>query len=352
MTHVGLLIALLSTLSSPALAQNAPPQDTPKPASRISGIVFGDYYAFPEHHLDTWEGQHGLWFRRAYFTYDHTFTPALTSRLRLEMNGNGKLAGGALTPYVKDAYLRWTPIGRQAITIGMQPSLTFDFLESVWGLRHIEKTPLDLYRWDSSRDTGISLAGPLNASQRLKYAVQYGNESGSNAETDEFKGYRASVRYEADPGFSVEGLFARFNRAGDADRLTAQLFAAYRGTRGRAGAQYSFQRRESADGAAGGGRDMRVASVFAVFDLQPKKTSMFGRVDRHADPCADCAAVDYLPIDPSASFTLVLAGIEHAIHPSIRFSPNVQWVAYSRPDAAVGGPAADLAVRLTFSWSF
>jgi hypothetical protein len=347
-----LFIALFFTHSSPALAQSAPPQDTPKPAYKISGLVFGDYYAFPAHHLEKWEGQHGWWFRRAYFTYDHTFTPVLTSRLRLEMNGNGKLAGGALTPYVKDAYLRWTPMGKQAITIGMQPSLTFDFLESVWGLRHIEKTPLDLYRWDSSRDTGISLAGPINASQSLKYAVQYGNESGSNAEADELKGYRASLRYDTNPGFSLEGLFAHFNRADNADRVTAQVFAAYRGARGRAGAQYSFQRRRSAARSPETDTDMRVASVFGVVDLQPKKTSAFGRIDRHVDPCTDCAAVDYLPMDSSAPFTLVMAGVDHAIHPSIRFSPNVQWVSYSRPDATTQAPAADLAVRLTFYWSF
>ena len=175
-----------------------------------------------------------------------TLTPKLNLRLRLEMNSNGKLAGGLLTPYVKDAYLRWTFYGRQQLTVGIQPSLTFDFLEGVWGLRHIEKTPLDLYRMDSSRDTGFTVAGPINESGTFKYQAQFGNESGSNNEIDKFKAYRTAVRYEKNPGITIEGMAAIFNRALNADRITAQVFVAYRAKKARFGFQYSFQRRMAA----------------------------------------------------------------------------------------------------------
>ena len=133
-----------------------------------------------------------------YFTFDYAFTPALSARFRIEANSNGKLAGGSLTPYVKDAYLRWAFVGRQQLTLGIQPSLTMEGVEPVWGLRHVEKTPLDLYRWDSSRDTGLTVGGPLNAAGTLKYFAQVGNESGNGAEADSFKALRASLRYEAD----------------------------------------------------------------------------------------------------------------------------------------------------------
>ena len=80
-----------------------------------------------------WEGQQGFWFRRIYFTFDYTFTPKLSTRFRLEANSDGKLEGGSLTPYVKDAYLRWTYLGRQQMTLGIEPSLSIDFVESVLG---------------------------------------------------------------------------------------------------------------------------------------------------------------------------------------------------------------------------
>lgn len=347
-----LLIATVSCAVAPASAQTptaapAPSPAPPPPPYKISGLVFGDYYAIPEQHLPAWDGQHGFWLRRVYFTYDHTLSPTLSARVRLEMNSNGKLAGGALTPYLKDAYVRWNFQGRQALTLGIQPSLTFEHVESVWGLRHIEKTPLDLYRWDSSRDTGLTLSGPVNSAGTVKYAVQYGNESGNNAETDTHKGFRTSARYEPKQGLTAEVMFGQFNRANDADRTTAQAFAGYRGVRGRAGAQYSYQKRRSATGDIA----LDLISGFGVFDLKPKSLSAFARVDRMNDPCTDCAAIDYLPIAPTHPFTTTIAGVEYSLHPSVRISPNVEWVVYS-DDGALPKPGNDTVARLTFYWSF
>jgi len=334
----------------PVAVPDAPAPAAAAPPGRISGLLFGDYYQFASNHLPAFDDQHGMWIRRAYFTYDHTFAPTLTTRLRFEANSNGKLAGGSATPYIKDAYVRWTwrANGAHTITAGIQPSLTFDFIEAVWGLRHIEKTPLDLYRMDSSRDTGFTGAGNLNLAGTLKYAAQFGNESGNNGETDRFKAYRGAVRYEKNPGFTVEGLAAIFNRAGDADRITAQVFAAYRQPRWRGGVQYTFQRRKPANG-AGSNTDLDVTSAFIVYDIKRQKVGAFARIDRFSDPCADCPGIDFLPIAANGPFTLTLVGLEYYVHPSVRFSPNIEYVAYSEPPAGVKAKA-DAVARLTFYW--
>jgi len=329
----------------------APPP--PAPPYRFTGLVFGDYYYFSDHHDSKWESQQGFWLRRAYFTFDYTFTPRVTTRFRLEANSNGKLAGGSLTPYVKDAYLRWTFYGRQQLTLGIQPSLSFDHVESVWGLRHIEKTPLDLYRWDSSRDTGVTVAGPMNEANTLKYSVQFGNESGNNAETDKFKAIRVAARYETNPGLTVEGMFAQFARDKDADRTTAQVFAGYRARKARAGLQYSYQKRQAATGTTLPDLELDIFSGFAVADLKPQKFSIFARVDRYDDPCPDCSGIDYLPIDTSAKFTMFLAGVEYYLIPAVRFSPNVEWVTYGTPaKAGTPAPKDDVVWRATFYWAW
>ena len=350
MKRNALIFFLVLGLPAAAAAQQPAPAAEPAkqaaPPYRISGLVFGDYYTFPQHHLDQWEGQHGLWLRRIYFTYDHTFSPDLTARFRIEANSNGKLEGGTLEPYVKDAYIRWRFAGRQRLTAGIQPSLTFEFVESVWGLRHIEKTPLDLYRLDSSRDTGFTVSGPLNDSGTLAYAAQYGNNSGNASETDKHKGYRLSARYDTDPGFSVEGMFGRADRAGDADRTTLQVFGGYRAARLRAGAQYARQTRRAAAGSIAPDLDLDVFSGFGVFDLAGDRASAFVRVDRYDDPCPDCAGIDYLPIATTDPFTMTLAGIEYRLHPSVRVSPNIEWVKYG----GEGAPGDDLAARMTFYW--
>ena len=78
------------------------------PSSKITGLVFGDYYSFPDHHDPAWDGQHGFWIRRAYLTYEHTFNEKLYARFRLEANSNGKLTGGNLVPFVKDLFLNFS----------------------------------------------------------------------------------------------------------------------------------------------------------------------------------------------------------------------------------------------------
>jgi hypothetical protein len=329
-----------------------PPAPPAPPPYRFSGLMFGDYYYFEDDHLPAFEGQHGFWFRRLYFTYDHTWTPKLQTRFRLESNSNGKLQGGAITPFVKDAYLRWTAFGRQQLTLGIQPSLTFDFIENYWGLRHIEKTPLDLYRWDSSRDTGVTLGGPLNQKQTLKYAVQYGNESGNNGETDKFKGYRFAARYETNPGFNFEVMAGQFNRAQDADRITLQGFGGYRTKRWRVGAQYSYQEREAPTGSVLDDVELDIASAFAVYDLKIQKFSVFARYDDYGDPCPDCSGIDYLPIDTNEPFSLLIAGLEFYVHPMVRFSPNVELVSYDDPPGGRPTPKDDTVYRLTFYWNW
>ena len=354
MFRVAALAACFLVIATVASAQDAPkpsptPTPSPTPSWKISGLVFGDLY-YLQSPFTAFDQQHGLWLRRGFFTYDHTFSPTVTTRLRFEVNSNGKMEGGLLTPYVKDAYVRWTFFQRQTVTVGIQPTLTFNFIEAVWGLRHIEKTPLDLYRTDSSRDTGVTLAGPLNGAQTLLYQVQYGTDSNNTAETNRFKGYRAAARYETNPGFSIEGMVGQSNRAGDADRTTAQIFAGYRQPRWRAGFQYSNQTRKAA-GLSDVDTDIEIMSGFGVFDVKPQKFSVFARVDRFNDPCADCPAIDYLPIDGRQPFTLTLAGVEYYVHPSVRFSPNVEYVAYGDPPDGSDKPVrASAAARLTFYW--
>ena len=125
----------------------APPPPPPPPAWRISGYMFGDYYYFQDDHDSKFIDQSGFWFRRIYLTYDHNLGPKFATRLRFEVNSPGNMTSSALTPYVKDASLRWTYHGTHQAWFGIFPTPTFEFIEGFWGLRHIEKTPADLYRY-------------------------------------------------------------------------------------------------------------------------------------------------------------------------------------------------------------
>jgi hypothetical protein len=327
----------------------APPP--PAPPYRFTGLVFGDFYNFNANHVAKFNSQNGFWFRRLYFTYDHTFTPKVSMRWRIEMNSNGTMAGGSLTPYVKDGWVRWNYFGRQMATLGIQPTTTFDFLETFWGLRHIEKTPADLYKLDSSRDFGLTLSGPINEAGTLKYSAQVANDSSSNSEADKNKALRFEARYETNPGFVLQGFYGFFSRPLGADRTTYQGFAGYQHKMGRVGVQYLYQQRKHASNSTAADVKLHVMSGFGVYNIKPQKVSIFGRVDRFQDPTPDGAGIDYLPIDTKEAFTFATGGLEIYIIPNLRVSPNFELVRYSNP-ATGTKPKDDTVARLTFYWTW
>jgi hypothetical protein len=306
------------------------------------------------------QGQQGLWFRRLYFTYDLAFSEKLTTRFRLEVNSNGQFAGGNLNPFIKDAYLRWTYTGKQQLTLGIQPSLTFDWLEGFFGLRHIEKTPADLYRIDSSRDFALTASGPISAVKNLYYAAQFGNESGTGSETDKYKVVRFEGRYDANPGIALEGFYSYGKRPNGQNRKTAQGFVGYRNKIVRGGGQYLWQERQSGKE---GVPDQKIDiwSAFGIWEFMPKEAELFGRFDSVKGdlggvdtglPGAD--GIDYWLMSPKQPFKLYTFGGEWFLHPSIRVSPNVEWVKYASDPDPVNFPGRDQdrIFRITFFWTF
>lgn len=349
----------------PAAVEEQPQTSFPK--GKFSGQMFGDYYMYDEWHADqigpvqptTVEEQEGFWLRRIYLTYDLAFSEKLTTRFRLEANSNGRFAGGNLEPIVKDAYLKWNYAGGHAATLGIQPSLTFDWVEGLWGLRHVEKTPADLYRLDSSRDFGVSFSGPL-AIDGLEYAAQYGDESGTGSEIDQFKIVRVEARYKRTSGIALEVLYSRAQRPNDENRTTAQGFAGYHNEVIRLGAQYLWQERELfAPGPAD--QEIDIWSGFVAWDVLPKKATLFARVDLVEGDLdgvetglPGAATIDYLLISPDSPFTTWIAGGEWYLLPSIRVGVNVEVVKYDHDPDPVHFPGQDETriYRLTYFWTF
>jgi hypothetical protein len=365
---VGLLL-VLSALDSRALAQSPPAHAAPasapaetmaRPAWTLGGQLFADYFVVAAHDPrrepaaagpgagDDLEGRQAFWFRRVYLTYDQRFTQRLSARVRLEANTPGDFVSDArLEPFVKDAYVQARLQGH-ALWVGLVPTASLRLTEQVWGLRSVEKTPVDLFRLDSSRDLGVLAAGPLTSSGRWRYEFQAGNGAGVSSETNDAKTVRGAISHEAPHGLTAQAYVDHQARSGAGDWTTVKLLAAWREPRWRLGGVYAFQRRRALDG-AGRPLDLDLVSVFGVAALHPR-VNLFGRVDRVFDALPDATDIDYLPLSSVAPPTVFIAGADIAIEGPLRLQPHLEVVTYDGDGQPRPGPTVVPRITLALSW--
>ncbi|MFC2166165.1 hypothetical protein ACFLT2_14350, partial [Acidobacteriota bacterium] len=307
-----------------------------KPGSgQIDGYMAAEYYYNIDHHSGSMDdggimGRHGFWFRRIYFTYNNTLSDAVKMRLRLEMNSTSNLfSASTLVPYVKDAYLSWKFAGSSSLIAGIQSPPSFNQVEEFWGYRPLEKTPLDLYRWTSSRDFGISLKG----GNTTVYHVMYANGSSNKSEDNNGKKLFGSLGYKSG-GIFVEGM-AQYERAksnGD-DDIILQAFGGYTGDWGRVGLQYAY--RDYKNNSDDTNYKYNIASLFVIFKPS-EKVDLIGRWDYNFGDGYKSSfsgeKIDYIPFANNHEFNWVLVAVSWQAHKNVWLIPNIKFASYSKND--------------------
>jgi hypothetical protein len=316
---------------------------------KFSGYMMGDYYYNISHNNEALIDQHGFWFRRIYFTYDYKIDSEFSTRLRLEMNNDGKYTSAVtMVPVVKDAYLAYK-FGNQKAYVGISSTPTFGLIEKIWGYRSVEKTPLDQQRMASSRDFGLSIKGKLDKSGKIGYHVMYGNGSGNKQEIDKGKSFMGSINYWLSKEIVVQLYGDYADRAGQADTYIGQGFLGYQSKKINGGVHYSYQILKAKDDSV---EDISL-NLFSVFisGNVAEKIKLIGRIDRMFDPNPVGNKVAYTPFDNSASFTLVILGVDYKVAKDVSIIPNVEYVIYDENDLGVT-PTNDIYGRITFFWKF
>lgn len=314
---------------------------------KLSGYMFGDYYYIVDHHNEDIKDQHGFWFRRIYFTYDYKFNSSYSTRLRFEMSNEGDFTSEvALIPFVKDAWLKYK-FARTSMIVGISPTPTWGVIEPLWGYRSVEKTPLDLYRMNSSRDFGFAMKGAIDADSKFRYHFMFSNGSSNKQEIDKGKSGMFALSYWPSKNFVVEAYGDYQDHEGDTDWYTLQGFAGYKSEKYRFGLQYVHQSREkNSDESC----SLRTVSVFSVGNFW-ENVSVLARIDRNFDPNPDGENIDFVPLDPTASSTLFLIGVDYHPIKDVFIIPNIEFINYDINDEGVT-PNSDLHAKLTFFWTF
>lgn len=303
------------------------------------GLLFGDVYHVPNHHLPEGDGATGAVLRRGYLTFNAKYGSNWFGRLRFEANQSGEFETYDYEVDFKDLHVGYR-FENHEIAIGLQPTLTFDVIESVWSLRYLMRTPADL-QGAPSRDTGITAKGRLTDS--LKYRLMVGAGSDFGSESGDGNSTMAALNWKLSDRWMLDFYMDAERRPGPTDTASAQVFAGYVSETLRFGAQYLYRDRESQPHG-------ELASIFAV-GKAGSNSRWIGRIDRIMEPSLKGDNISYIPFDPSAPATMLLAGFEYRVSEHLRLTPNTVLISYDRNDEGVR-PDTDLHLRLTLFADF
>jgi hypothetical protein len=313
----------------------------------ISSRVYADYYWIAANHDADIEGQNGFWFRRIYFTYNYQLSESFSGRLRLEMNSEGDFeTSSELAPTLKDAWLQWTN-DVHTITAGIAPTPTLELVEEVWGYRSVEKSPLDLYDFGSSRDFGLSFKGNLDANDRLNYHFMFANGNSNRTELNKGKKISLALSYYFTKNVVIQGYGDWNNNPGNSDTYTAQGFLGYQSKGLNLGALYAYQFRNNAD--LLGDLNLDLVSLFTNVRLT-EKLKTFVRVDHLFDRNPTGTGNNYIPISDQTESTFLTGGVDITLEENIHLIPNLEAIIYGENDAGFS-PKNDLIPRLTLFFS-
>lgn len=327
------LVAALAAVPASATADEAA-----SPYS-FGGLAFGDLYHIPSHHLEDGDGATGAVLRRGYLTANAKFESGWFGRLRIEINQSGEFETYDFEADFKDVHIGYK-FDRHTLTVGLQPTLTFDVIESVWDLRYLMRTPADL-QGSPSRDTGVSIKGAISETWSYRFMMGTGAEFG--AESGDGENTMAAVNWKLSDNWMLDFYVDYEKRPGPNDNTTGQVFAGYETETLRFGAQYIYRDRE--DNPA-----VELASTFAVQSLG-QNSALIGRIDFVLEPSPKGYNISYIPFNPTARATMFLAGYEYRFSDHFRLTPNTVYISYDRNDEGVR-PESDFHLRLTMFLDF
>lgn len=314
---------------------------------KFSGIIFGDFYSIPQHHDPAVKGREGTWVRRLNLTFDNKWSENVTSRIRVEAKDNGGFSGGHdMVPFFKDAWLQYNAGGHK-FTFGLIPTPTWEPAESALGYRPVEKTALDLFRMGSSRDKGLSVAGPLTSDGKANYTVMIGDGSGTKSMTEGTHTIYARVGYQLTPEISLDLYGDWWQKRAGVDWTTVKGEVFFVNDDIKAGLAYAHQLREMP-----GMSDLEldVLSFYGEYEASDM-VSPFIRVDILDDLLPDANKIEYYRMSPNGKPTLVAVGVRIKVTDSFEITPSWTNVSYR----GVGGapaPGSDSIFRLTFIAKF
>lgn len=330
-----LLLTCSSFLGASAVCANEGPDVD------FGGFFFGDLYHVPSHHTIEGDGASGAVLRRLLLTADGRFSDEWSGRARLEAYHEGAFENYTMTHRILDLGVT-RQLGDHQLSGGLIPTITYDVMEAFWGKRYLVRTAPDI-QGIAARDVGLKLMGPLPVTAGLSYRVMYGSKATWEADKNPFDKTMGGITWHGSTGFLIDAYVDWESRPGPYDRSTVQFLVGKKTEQYTLGLEYTNQDREEDP-------DLELASLMGVMKLGGP-WSVMAQLHRLFKPSVKGNDIAYIPFDPTAKATNLVAGVEYRFNRHFTMSPNIVWTRYSVNASGVK-PDDDVHLRLTFYANF
>lgn len=271
---------------------------------------------------------------RAYLGYEYNFSKELYAKIIFDV-GDPKAGGFQMTAFLKNAYVEYSK-DKFSASFGMISTTQFKVSEKIWGLRYIEKSFQDAYKFNSSADLGFNIDYQFADFISADFSVING-EGYKLLQNDDY--LRPGFGITANP---VKSITARLFVDTMGDTVKQQSLAtllAYTGKKLVLGAEYNYQKNYSMRD----GHDIYGTSFFATYSPSDK-IMLFGRFD---DLKSKALEGKTEPWQLSKDGQLIMAGIEFNPVKGVKVAPNFRY--WSPADSSMPGTSfAYLNLELKF----
>jgi hypothetical protein len=330
-----LVLTCLSFMSAPTVCANESLD------ADFGGFFFGDLYHVPSHHTFEGDSASGAVLRRLLLTADSKFGDQWSGRARLEAYHEGAFENYEMAHRILDLGVT-KKLGDHRLSGGLIPTITYDVMEAFWGKRYLVRTAPDI-QGIAARDVGLKLSGPLPVVGGLSYRVMHGSKATWQADKNSFNKTMGGITWRGSTGLLVDAYMDWESRPGPYDRSTVQFLVGKKTEQYTLGLEYTHQDR-------GEDPDLELATLMGVMKLGGP-WSVMAQLHRLFKPSVKGNDIAYIPFDPTAKATNLVAGVEYRFNSHFTVSPNIVWTHYGVNELGVK-PDDDVHLRLTFYVNF
>ena len=305
------------------------------------GMLFGDLYYVSKSHLPNAAESTGWVTRRGVLTANAKAGQSWFGRARVEAFDTGSAGDYDLTGQGRDLYIG-RKLGQHTVTGGLIPTISYDVIEHYWNKRYLVRLAPDLHGIPS-RDLGISLKGKISNDSHVSYRLMYGSSATWEADHNAYDKFMGAVVFQPTEESLFELYVDQEPRPGNHDRSTAQVFAGRKTEQYFMGVLYTHQDRQSDP-------PLEVAALLGTLKVT-SSASLVSQFHYLLEPSPKGNSITYLPFDPTARASNIVAGIEFSLGHHLLITPNVAWTVYDQNSQGVR-PEDDLQVRLTVFFNF